>query len=247
MKKELAIIAIVAAAATTANAAFFSFASDTRDRAWTFNGNPGGPIAAGIASAPGPGGLTLHIDDNNGILPRIDVSIRFEAEYSIAHVGSLQVAPGVFSHNYRAQGRYTFVDIAAGVPLLTCEFSGALFTARGGENSWFSTAALQVDDAANGVVNYVWSGANLPGYQLSPGPLLGSPRGFAFDLTAINRSGSIPYDNSLPGVGLNPQTRLPNAEWWSEASYSANAFVPAPGSLALLAAGGLAAGRRRRA
>ena len=89
-------------------------------------------------------------------------------------------------------------------------------------------------------MNLTWSGAALPGYGLVPGTVPGE---FAFALDTLNTNGAIPYGGLSPGVGLT--NSLPNAPWFSEASFVA-ATVPAPATLVLLGAGGLLAGRRRR-
>ncbi len=242
MVRSLASCAALGLAAGLAQAAFFSFPSDTADRAWTFTGNDGF-----IDQAVGPNDpLVLFIDDNNGILPRLEVSVRFEAHFNLRHVGSIPLGGGAFSHNYLSSGVFSFRDVAAGVVLLGVEFQNGLFTARGGENSWFTTGALQVDHGAGASVNMTWGGAELPGYGLMPGPLNGLPRGFAFDLTALNHDGRIPWGGQLPGVPLNPNNKQPAQRWWSESSFSATAFVPAPGTLAVLGLAGLATARRRR-
>ncbi len=242
MKKILTAVAAIAVAAGSANAAFFSFASDRASGAWTFTGM-GGMISA----ATGPMNfLDLHIDDQNGPMPTLTNSVIFRADFSISYVGSIPLGGGAFSHNYLSQGTFTFVDVATGVPLLSTVFEGGLFTARGGAASWYSTAALQADNGPGGFVGMTWGGAALPAYGLLPGPLAGRPSGFGFDFTALNTSGSIPYDNSSPGVDVDTATRLPVSRWWSEGSYSANGFVPAPGTLALVGIGGLALARRRR-
>src|SRR5262245_2517752 len=230
----------VGVAAGTAQAGVFSLASDTADRAWTWTGN-----GAAMTDATGPNDpLTLVIDDNNGVLPRLEVSVQFNASVSMTFVGDVPLGGGVFSHNYLANGTFQFIDIPSGVALLTTTFEGALFTARGGATSWFTTGAMQVD-ASGANVNMTWGGASLPGYGLEPGPLRGLPRGFAFDLTAINTNGSIPYNHLNPGVGLGANM-LPNAQWWAESSYSSSANVPGPGAVALMTVGGLIGLRRRR-
>jgi hypothetical protein len=226
------------ALAGSAQAALFSFASDTSDRSWTFSGQ-----GASVVDATGPNDyLTLHIDDNNGILPRIDVSTQFNANYTISYVGSVPLGGGAFSHNYLASGSYSFTDVATNTTILTVNFTNCLFTARGGQMSWFTTAALQGDNGAGATVSMTWNGAPLPGYDLLPGVLPGS---FAFGHSALNSSGAIPYQNQSPGANLGANM-LPTATWWSEASFSAIRIVPAPGSLALLGLGALAAMRRRR-
>lgn len=242
MKKILTAAAAIAVAAGSANAAFFSFASDRASGAWTFTGS-----GASITAATGPMNfLDLHIDDQNGPMPTITNSVIFRADFTISYVGSIPLGAGAFSHNYLSQGTFTFLDVATGTALLTTVFEGGLFTARGGASSWFSTAALQADNGPGGFVGMTWGGRDLPAYGLGTGPLAGLPSGFAFDFTALNTSGSIPYDNSSPGVEVDTATRLPVQQWWSESSYSAHGFVPTPGTLALVGMGGLVLARRRR-
>ncbi len=234
--------AALAATAGSANAVFFSFASDTTDQSWTWKGN-----GASVTDATGPlHPTTLLIDDNNGMLPRLEVSTQFDAQLTLQYIGSVPLPGGSFSHNYIANGSFSFTDIPAGVALLTTTFTNALWTARGAANSWYSTATLQADDGGGATVSMVWGGAALPAYGIAgPGPL-GVPAGFAFDLTVLNTSGVIPYNFANLGVALDPQTKLPVQQWWSEGSYSA-AAIPSPAGLAVLGLGGLMAGRRRRA
>ena len=230
--------AIVALAAGSANAAFLSFASDTADRAWTFTGN-----GANFTNGTGPNDpIVLHVDDNNGALPRLDVSVNFNANVTLNYVASVPLGGGAFSHNYLASGTFSFVDILSGTTLLTTTFSNALYTARGGQNSWFTTGALQADSFGGAVVNMVWGGASLPGYGLTPGAVVS--HGFGFDLTVVNTSGAIPYNFQNPGVSLGANF-LPTTTWYSESSFSAG-ILPTPGTVSLLGLAGLALARRRR-
>jgi len=234
----------MAFAAGTANAAFFSVASDSGDSSWVFTGN-GANVTQATNGNANP--LRLLIDDDNGAAPRLEVSVSFSAQYTLSFVGSVPLPSGATAYNYAASGSFTYTDIASGTPLLTTNFANALFTARGSATNWFSTASLQVDDSGGATVSMVWGGANLPAYGLATGSLNGSPRGFGFDLTAINTSGSIPYNGTGSGAPLNAATHLPTQAWFSESSFSAAArVVPTPGATALLGLGGLVAFRRRR-
>ena len=236
MKSRILAAAVVTVAAGAANAAIVSFASDTSDQSWTFTGN-----GAGVNNATGPNDfLTLQIDDNNGPLPLLSISTRFTAQYNLAYVASVPVAGG-FSHNYNANGTFSFQDVATGGTILTVTFTNALFTAVGGQASWFTTAALQGSNNGGATVNFNWNGASLPGYGLTPGNFEGN---FAFGLSALNSSGAIPYGNQSPGRNLGAN-QLPSGQWWAESSLSAF-IVPAPSSLALLSLAGLAMARRRR-
>lgn len=237
MLRRLACVAAVILAAGTAQGAFFSFASGSASGAWTFTGPGGANFGSGLGATP----VTLLIDDDNGPLPTLQVSSRFESTVSLSHVASIPLGGGSFAHQYLANGSFTFIDAAAGTPLLTTQFTNALFTSRGGEGSWGTTASLQGDGSGNGSVSMVWSGANLPGYGLTPGPL-GLPN-FAFGMSALNSSGAIPYSSQMPGRALS--NSLPSGAWFAEASFTA-AAIPAPGVLGALAAGGIVAMRRRR-
>jgi MYXO-CTERM domain-containing protein len=162
---------------------------------------------------------------------------------SITYSGSVPLGGGAFSHNYLASGSYSFTDVATGTTLLTVNFENCLYTARGSQASWFTTAALQGDSGAGATVNLTWNGASLPGYGLNPGTL---PGGFSFGLATLNSSGVIPYGGQAPGASLATPSMLPPSQWWSEGSWSAT-NVPGPGVLTLIGLGGLVAARRRRA
>lgn len=237
MKNYYFALVALAAAAGTADAALLSFSSGSAGGSWTWQGS-----GSGVQDATGPTApIVLDIDDNNGVLPTLSVSTQFDSSYTLTYVGSVALGNGAFSYNYLATGSFSFQDMVSGSTLLTVNFANCLFTARGDQPSWFTTAGLQGDPNAGASVNMVWSGAALAGYGLTPGPLTG---GFAFDMTTINTSGAIPYAGQNPGVGLT--NNLPNAQWFSEGSFSANTNVPAPGSLALLGAAGFVGARRRR-
>lgn len=239
MSRTALTCAALALAAGTAQGAFFSFASDFGDQSWVFTGT-----GATISNATGPNNpIVLFIDDNNGPLPTLQVSTRFEASFTLQTVGSLPLGGGFFSHNYRLHGSYKFTDIASGVTLLTVNFSDALFTAGGGQFTWGSTAAIQANSAVGSTTSFTWGGAALPGYGLAPG-VLGSGD-FGFDLTALNTSGVIPFNFQNLGVGITPATALPTQQWWSESSFSAS-VIPAPATLMLFGLGGLAMARRGR-
>lgn len=239
----IASAAGLAIAAGSAQAAFFSFGADTSDQSWTYTGN-----GANITSATGESPLTLYIDDNNGLAPRLQVSVSFVAQYTLTFVGSVNLPGGAQALSYAANGSFSFVDVAAGTTLLTTNFTNALFSTRASVNNvWSSTASLQVDEGLGASVSMIWGGAFLPTYGLAPGSLNGLPRGFAFDLSSLNSSGVMPYAGQNPGVAINATSKLPTSQWWSEASYSSSAMVPAPGALALLGVGGLVVSRRRRA
>jgi MYXO-CTERM domain-containing protein len=240
----IASAAGVLAFAAGAQGAFFSFGADTLDQSWTFTGN-----GSSFSSATGNSPVLLHIDDNNGAMPRLSVSASLTAQVSLTFVGAVNLPGGAQALSYAANGSFVFTDVAAGVPLLTTNFSNALFTTRGSPNNfWATTASLQVDDGLGATVSMVWGGASLGSYGLLPGLLDASPRGFAFDMVALNTSGAMPYGGQSPGVPINGTSKLPTSQWFAESSFTAyGSVVPSPGSLALLGIGALAMRRRRRA
>jgi len=225
------------ALASPVRAGFLSFDSDHADQAWTFRGNGTGFNAQSLGASDF---LALHVDDNNGVLPRLTFTTRFTANITMAFAGDVNLGGGSISHNYAASGSFSFVDVATNNMLLTVSFTNALFTARGGAGSWGTTAGLQHDNTTGGVT-MVWTGTDLPGYSLTPGGISARELGFALD--SINTSGAIPYAGQGPGAGLTGGS-MPNATWYAEASFVA--AIPAPASLSLLGLAGLGAFRRRR-
>src|SRR5262245_28247471 len=126
MNRCLFACAALAMAAGSANAAFFSFASDTQDNAWVFTGN-GANVSSATNGSANP--LVLLIDDDNGPLPPLQNTVSFAAQYTLSFVGSVPLPGGAISYNYAATGQFTFTDIATNTTLLTTTFSNALFTA----------------------------------------------------------------------------------------------------------------------
>jgi MYXO-CTERM domain-containing protein len=232
----VAAVTIVSVAGT-AHAAFMSFASDSADRAWTFTGSGSSFTANSLGGSANP--IILNIDDNNGPQPTLQFSCAFTSTTTIAFAGDVTVG-GAISHNYTASGSYSFTDLATNTTIFSVTYSGLLFTARGGSGTWLTTAALQGDNTG-GSVTMTWSGANLPNYGLANNATYHG--GFSFALDAINTSGVIPYGGQNPGASLT--NNLPNATWFSEASFTATT-VPTPAGLSLLALSGALGTRRRR-
>ncbi len=235
----------IAALAGSANAAFFSFASDNDSSTWTFSGMAATVGDAQDARDP----QVLLIDDDNGILPTIAIPVEFEADFTIAYRGSVALAGG-FAHNYDLSGSFAF--LSGNVPLVSASIINGAFTAQGPtQNSWGTTAGIQGNDQA-GTVVYSFSQefidmlvamqVNPADYGISRASQSDGIDDAAFTLTVLNRGDGL----ANRGVNLNPQTMLPLTEWRSEGSYSGSAVLPTPGALALLGMGGVIAGRRRR-
>jgi MYXO-CTERM domain-containing protein len=247
MKSILAgtVAVAIAALAGSANAAFFSFASDNDSSSWTFSGMAATVGDAEDARDP----QVLLIDDDNGILPTIAIAVEFEADFTIAYRGSVALAGG-FAHNYDLSGSFAF--LSGNVPLISASIINGSFTAQGPtQASWGTTAGIQGNDQA-GTVVYSFSQAffdmledmdvNPADYGISRVSQSDGIDDAAFTLTVLNRGDGF----ANRGVDLNPQTMLPLSEWRSEGSYSGSAVVPTPGAIALLGLGGLVAIRRRR-
>jgi hypothetical protein len=224
--------AVLGSLAGAAHGATFSFASDTNPNDFTFAGFGGNVTDAQDPTDP----VVLLVDDNNGPLPAMSFNVEFDADFTVAHVDSAQVAPGVFTHSYALNGTFSFSQ--GGTDLLRCTITDGAMVALGGQATWGSTDTILGSDNP-GSVEYTWLGADLPGYGVFNGASIGIDDA-AFTLTFLQSAlGS--------GVALNPANMLPGDEWTSEGSFSGTAFfIPSPGALALLGIGGLATGRRRR-
>jgi MYXO-CTERM domain-containing protein len=245
MKKFMAgsVAVALAALAGSANAAFFSFASDNDSNTWTFSGFGAQVQDADDQRDP----QILLIDDDNGILPTIAIPVEFEADFSIAYRGSVALAGG-FAHNYDLSGSFAF--LSGNVPLISASIINGSMTAQSPNmNSWASTAGIQGNDQA-GTVVYSFSQQfidMLVGMQINPLDygISRASQSDSFDDAAFTLSVINPFNILSRGVALNAQM-LPAAEWRSEGSFSGSAAVPTPGAIALLGLGGLVATRRRR-
>lgn len=248
------LVGAVMAAAGTANAAFFSLASDSSASNWTFSG-VGDHL--GTQPLPRPAAFTLLVNDDNGG-NTVAYSVRMSATMTLTNATASPRGLNRFAFSYDIpQATFTFSDAATNLPVMSISVTDGLLTALGTgvatpngiENAaWASTAGIQGNDAT-GSVSYTWLGADLASHGLFSGQ---SSIGFddlAFTASVINTDGSRPLSPLAPrGVGLNPLTLLPATTWYSEGSYSGSAyFAPTPGGAALLGLGALAAGRRRRA
>lgn len=206
------------------------------------------PVFAGFGSslvdvAGSNESFSLLVDDANGPLPTLEfIRLTVEADFELTYIGSTEIAPGFYTHQYFADGTFAFDTISTGAgPLLTAEVSGAVLTAVGGEDFWASPATLGASDFAQAEITYTWGGDDFADYGLFNGATSvvdGADDG-AFTLTLLgNDFGS--------GVQLGTDG-LPADGFVSEASFSGSAtFVPAPGTAALLACGAGIGLRRRR-
>ena len=227
----------VAGLATAAQAdVLFSFASDTDHTGSNFKGF--GTTVEDQADGGDP--LVLLIDDDNGPLSPLTYDVEFDADFAIDYAGSVNLGGGLFVHTYGLSGEFGFYD-QNGSPVLTATVSGGALTALGSADRWMSAASILSADGSGIDVVYNWHLADNAAYGLYNGLSVGPDDDAAFTLTDIFTLG-----NGLSGVDLD-SGMLPESEWYSEGSFSGSAsFVPAPGSLALLAGTGLLLGRRRR-
>ncbi|CAG1000154.1 hypothetical protein PHYC_02821 [Phycisphaerales bacterium] len=230
------------AAASCAQAATFSFASDNLPFDPMFRGSGSSIIGPGAANQP----VILLVDDNNGPAPALSFQTEFVASFSINYLGSSAMPlPGKYAHNYGVTGTFRFHDFNNGSIIMSSTLEGGLLTVVGNGSgpvsptTWDDAGAMSFSSAW-ATVTYVWNGGDLPAYGLFNGGTPVGPRDGAFTLTAINNGG-------IPGVPVNSLNGLPVQSWNSEASFSGMAnFIPAPGALALTGLAGVAALRRRR-
>ncbi len=238
--------------AGSANAAYFSFASDVNAANWTFTGQ-GNTVSA--VNAPGATYTLLVNDDNGGNTLAYNVTL--SASMTLANGTAVQRGLNRVAYDYDITSAIvSFNDAVTGLPLLTASFADGLLSALGNGTvgpggvanaAWSSTSGIQVSDGA-GAITYNWFGGDLPSYSLFSGSGSVGPDDLGFTLTVINTDGRRPLPANAPrGVGLDSQTLFPSTTWFSEGSYSGSAyFVPTPGAAALLGLGVLAAARRKR-
>lgn len=244
--------------AGSAQAAFFSFASDDDSSQFTFRGTAGSGSSFSISNGRSPSTtpVTLKIDDNNGALPTVSLNVGFLADMTVRWEGSVGVA-GSQTHVYSVLGSFSFVN-DAGAPLLTGTFNNAntpaVMTVLGSMTNWGSAGSIFGSDTVSGFAGAVtWTATadlialansqsiNLAQYGIVAGSSA-SPDDFAFTLTDLNAANA--------NVPIDSMSRLPSAAWQSEGSFSGSAVngIPSPsGAVALVGAAGLIlAGRRRR-
>lgn len=243
----------VAGLAGSAQATLFSFASDMNSNAYTFGGTAGsGPAGAfSITDFSRPNTFALHIDDNNGPLATLMIPVEFRANITAQTLSSTNLVGSLWQHSYKVSGSFGFYN-AAGTALLTVAIGSTnpgVLTVPGTATAWSSTGAVLGANSFSDITYTVSSAfiaamggaSNAALYGITLGNL-GSPADFAFDLSALNGSAT------SMAVGIDPVTKAPTGAWRSESSYSGRAggLVPSPGAAALLGAGGLLVGVRRR-
>ncbi len=238
--------------ATSAQATFFSAASDVNDQSPTFLGTAASGGSFTMTDSGPSNRFNLLVDDNNGPLPSLTFSTNFVANLSATFLAPTPINGSTMLYTYAVTGSFSFVDPGTGHALLTCTIGSAnpaLLSVQGSDTTWFTTGAvLGADsyadvtytvsqDLVNAIIN---AGHTAAEYGLTTGNSSG-PDDFAFDLSKLNiGDGTTPV--SLDGM-------MPTTAWQSEGSYSGSAFynnIPAPGTLAIAGFGGLALTRRRR-
>jgi hypothetical protein len=243
MTRTLLAVTMAGLAASSAQAAFVSFASDNDHTSWTFRGNRAG---VGVMDAQDPNDpMTLLVDDQNGPLPALSFpASEFTADFTIAHLATTALGGGSFVFVYALDGLFSVGDLSATV-------SNGTLTVLGGQTAaggffWGSTATIQGNDQGGSSVTYTWNGLPFPGYDLPfTGGTSDGPDDAAFTLTVLHAVSAQFAGPGGQGIVLGPNN-LPAGEWLSEGSFSGQLRVPGPGALAMVGLAGLAAGRRRR-
>jgi hypothetical protein len=241
----------LAMAAGSAQATFFSFASDVNSNAFTFAGTAGTAGAFSMSDFSRPNTFSLLVDDNNGPGVTISIPVEFHANMTITGGTSTLLGGGLYQHSYHVLGSFGFYD-AMGTALLTVNIgpNSALLTVPGTQNAWSTTGAVLGADsfadvtytATPAFVTALGGAAAAAQYGVSVGSSVG-PDDFAFSLSVLN-AGAVGAT-----IAIDPTTKAPTTAWRSESSYSGSAFagIPAPGACGLMAIGlGVIARRRNR-
>lgn len=255
---------VLLAAAGSANAALFSFASDTNPNTWNLQGTQGSSGAFTITS-PITAAVNVLIDDDNGPRPTLAFNARLVVDLTITPVALTPIFGTTFEHVYAVNGTVRFVNPSAPMQdWVTISFGSA--NAGGGDparlsvvgprSSWGSAGAI-FGSSSFGKVTYTASSAFttlLNGLAAVNGDTAAT-YGIATGSTSTNTDASFTLTRINQGIaasalsGGNVQVDandLPTSAWRAESSYSGSAVIPAPGSAALLVVGGVLASRRRR-
>lgn len=269
-------VAAVMALAGSAQATFFSFASDNLSNSFTFKGTAGSNGQFTITEDVRPNSLQLLVDDNNGALPTLSVASEFRASLTastsgLPNGGLVILGPGSggqrVEFNYLVNGTFGFYrptgGANAGAAMLTATVTNGILKVPGilpttGAARWSTTGAVLGFDAPeiNTDVTYTATSefvAALGGTATANnyGIFVG-PSGSASSINPDDFGFTLTALNAgTLGVSVNVdrQTNLPTTAWKSESSFSGSAAngVPTPGAAALLAFGGAFVARRRRA
>lgn len=242
------------AAAGSAQATFFSFASDVNSNGFTFAGTAGPTGTFTVSQANQVNNFTLLIDDNNGGLPTLSITgLTLQANLTATGGVSQNIVGTLFQHSYRVTGTISFLSGSNTLlEILIGANNQAVLSVPGTSNQWSTSGAVLGADsfsdvtyrATTNLVNAITAaGGNAAAYGIAVGPsgIADSvgPDDFAFTLTTIN-TGTI---GTGPTLNSN---RAPTTAWQAESSYSGSTTIPAPGSAALMGLAGLIAMRRRR-
>jgi hypothetical protein len=230
-----AVLAL-AVAAGSANAAFFSFASDRNPDGPTFSGNTsrstiirdGRPFDADNQIT-----ITFLVDrdeDGPGAPEAIESRLEFEGDigaYLLLNRGSR------FLHTWDFEGGFRVIEQATNQTIFQASFGAALLTSLSESRSNMGVSATIENNVDADPSLTFTTGGRLADLDVS------QSQSFAFTLTNLRQQGNalrVPVvQNNFGGDG----------PWISEGSFSARA-IPTPGALALAGMGVLVAGRRRR-
>lgn len=226
----------LAVAAGTANAAFFSFASDRNPDGPTFSGNTsrstiirdGRPFDADNQIT-----ITFLVDrdeDGPGAPEAIESRVEFEGDigsYLLLNRGAR------FLHTWDFEGGFRIIEQATNQTIFQASFGAALVTSLSEARTTMGiSATIENNIDADPSLTFTTAG-RLADIDVS------QSKSFAFTLTNLRQQAN---NQRVPVVQSNFGGEGP---WVSEGSFSARA-IPTPGALALAGMGLLVAGRRRR-
>lgn len=264
------------ALAGSAQATFFSFASDVNHQQFTFQGSAGSGGSFTLNNFTTPNTFNLVIDDNNGPAPAVVLPVEFRANLTATSPVMSTIGGTLVEWNYRVSGSFSFFataatggGVAAGTELLRVTVgptNGGLlkipgtFNAAGGTRTWSSVGAVLGADsfadvtytAFTGLVTAMGGANTAANYAIAVGAggsqSSTTPDDFAFTLSSLQGfPAGLPVTSTGPTVALDANG-LPTTAWRSESSYSGSAIggIPTPAATALLGVAGLVAARRRR-
>lgn len=241
---------VLAGAASQAHATFFSFASDSNPTTFTFGGTAGNGSGAFLVSDfSRPNSYTLLIDDDNGALPAIALTVEFHASLTASAGQSINIGGTRYLHTYDVTGTFGFFD-AQGNALLTATIgpSAGTLVVPGTAGAWSTSGAVLGADSfadvtytvSQELIDLLGGATEAAKYGLALGPTAPDKHDdFGFDLTVINGT------PNGQGVALDVQTKAPTSAWQSESSFSGSS-VPAPGIAGMLLGAAMIGARRRR-